>query len=474
MVSRARLRPLIKAAVRSFIVALVATIIGVAATMRGPVLAAAQSGESTPQDHSSATALVVEYDGIIHPIAAEFLDEAITRADTSGARVLIVLLRTPGGLLDSTRTMVSRMIAAKTPIVVFVAPSGSRAASAGFLLTLAADVAVMAPGTHIGAAHPVSATGGEPGSDTTMAKKATEDAAAYARTLAQARGRNATLAAEAVTESRAFTEREALEASPPLIDFIATDVDDVLRQLHGRTITRFNGTTVVLNTRDLSRTTVEMSRRQQFLAAIAHPQIAYLLLSLGSLGLIVELWNPGSILPGVAGGLCLLLAFFAFQVIPVNAAGILLIVFGVAMLVLELKVPSFGTLGIGGTIALLIGSVMITREVPGVEVSYGLIVPAVLTIAGLMLFLGRLALRAQRQASSMGPEALLTEVGHALTTIGPGGAGQVRVHGEIWRAVSDRLIAPGTPVRIAALRGLTVHVEPMDSEVPTAPRPQES
>lgn len=466
MVSRARLRPLITSAMGPFLVTLVAIIFSAGPTLRGPARAAGQSSESAPPASASATALLVEYDGIIHPIAAELLDDAIARASARDARVLILTLRTPGGLLDSTRTMVSRMIAAKTPVVVFVAPSGSRAASAGFLLALAADVAVMAPGTHIGAAHPVSATGGEPGSDTTMAKKATEDAAAFARTLAQTRGRNATLAAEAVTESRAFTEREALEASPPLIDFIASDIDDVLRQLDGRTVTRFDGTRITLDTTGVTRETLEVSRRQQFLSAIAHPQIAYLLLSLGSLGLIVELWNPGAIFPGVTGGLCLLLAFFAFQIIPLNAVGVLLMVFGVAMLVLELKVPSFGALGIGGTIALLIGSIMITRGVPGVQVSYGVIVPVALTMAGLMLFLGRLALRAQRLNSPMGPEALLAETGHALTAIGASGAGQIRLHGEIWRAVSVKPVASGTPVRVTAVRGLTVHVEPLEPEVP--------
>lgn len=408
--------------------------------------------------------VVAQYDGIIHPVSAEFFDEIIERADTTGARLVILLLRTPGGLLESTRTMVSRMIAAKTPVVVFIAPSGTRAASAGFLLTVAADVAVMAPGTHIGAATPVSATGGEAGGDATMAKKAAEDAAAYARTLAQTRGRNATLAAEAVTESRAFTEREALAADPPLIDFVATDVDDVLRQLDGRTVTRFDGSRVTLATAGLERDVVEMSRRQQFLSAIAHPQIAYLLLTLGSLGLVVELWNPGAILPGVAGGLCLLLAFFAFQLIPVNAAGLLLIAFGIGLLVLELNVPSFGALGIGGAIALLIGSVMITREVPGVRVSYAVIVPVVLLIAGGFLGLGRLALKAHQQRAATGVEAMVGLPAIALTSIDEGATGQIHARGEIWRAASETPIAAGRRLRITAVDGLTVRVVAADAD----------
>ncbi len=408
--------------------------------------------------------VVAQYDGIIHPVSAEFFDEIIERADTTGARLVILLLRTPGGLLESTRTMVSRMIAAKTPVVVFIAPSGTRAASAGFLLTVAADVAVMAPGTHIGAATPVSATGGEAGGDATMAKKAAEDAAAYARTLAQTRGRNATLAAEAVTESRAFTEREALAADPPLIDFVATDVDDVLRQLDGRTVTRFDGSRVTLATAGLERDVVEMSRRQQFLSAIAHPQIAYLLLTLGSLGLVVELWNPGAILPGVAGGLCLLLAFFAFQLIPVNAAGLLLIAFGIGLLVLELNVPSFGALGIGGAIALLIGSVMITREVPGVRVSYAVIVPVVLLIAGGFLGLGRLALKAHQQRAATGVEAMVGLPAIALTSIDEGATGQIHARGEIWRAASETPIAAGRRLTITAVDGLTVRVVAADAD----------
>jgi membrane-bound serine protease (ClpP class) len=409
---------------------------------------------------SAPRAVVAEYDGIIHPISAEFFDEVVAHADTSGAAVAVFVLRTPGGLLDSTRTMVSRMIAARTPVVVFVGPSGARAASAGFILALAADVAVMAPGTHIGAAHPVSAGGGEAQGSETMAKKAASDVAAYARTLAEARGRNATLAAEAVTESRAFTEREALEASPSLIDFTAPDVNDLLRQLDGRTVKRFDGRTVTLHTRDAVVERREMTRRQQFLSAIAHPQIAYLLLSLGMLGLTVELWNPGSVFPGVAGAVCLLLAFFAFQVLPVDTAGLLLVVLGLALLVLELKVPSFGVLGIGGTVSLLIGSVMLTNEIPGVRVGLETLVPLALGTAGVVLFLGRLALQAQRSAPVTGAEGLIGAHGHTLTAVGPGHSGQIRVHGEIWQARSSASIAAGQAVRITALDGLTVTIEP--------------
>jgi membrane-bound serine protease (ClpP class) len=407
-------------------------------------------------------AIIAEYDGIIHPIAAEFFDEVIARADTSGATVVVLVLRTPGGLLDSTRTIVSRMIAARTPVVVFVGPSGARAASAGFLIALAADVAVMAPGTHFGAAHPVSAGGDTTVSDT-MSKKIASDAAAYARTLAEARGRNAALATEAVTESRAFTDHEALAASPRLVDFVAADVPAVLRQLDGRTITRFDGRTTTLHTAGITTERVEMSARQRFLSAIAHPQIAYLLLTLGMLGLTVELWHPGAILPGVVGGLCLLLAFFALQVLPISTVGVLLILFGMALLIFELKVPSFGALGLGGTISLLIGSVMFTNDVPGVRIGYGVIVPTVLTVATIVLGLGRLALVAQRIAPVTGVEGLVGARGVTLGVIGPDEPGHIRVHGEIWRAVAPSPLPAGRDVRVIAVVGLTLRVEPLDS-----------
>lgn len=403
-------------------------------------------------------AFVAEFDGIIHPIAAEFLTGAIDRADNSHADVLVIVLRTPGGLVESTQTIVSRMIAARTPVVVFVGPAGARAASAGFLLALAADIAVMAPGTHIGAAHPVSGTGQT--MDETTSKKAASDAAAYARSLAESRGRNVALAAEAVTESRAFTDREALQAVPPLVDFVAADVNDVLRRLDGRTIRRFDGRTVTLDTDDIVLTRVTMTRRQRFLSAIAHPQIAYLLMTLGVLGLTVEIWTPGAILPGVVGGVALLLAFFALQVLPVSTTGLLLVVFGLALLILELKVPSFGALGIGGTISLLVGSIMMTGSVPGVPVRLGIIVPVALSFAGIFLFLGRLALKAQRSPVATGMEALIGAEGRVLTPIAPDAPGHIGVHGEIWRATSSEPLPVGVRVRIAAATGLTLVVEP--------------
>ena len=412
------------------------------------------------QPETRPRVLVAELDGIIHPIAVEYLNAIIDQADTSGAEVVVFVLRTPGGLLDSTREIVSRMITSRAPVVVFVGPSGARAASAGFILTLAADVAVMAPGTHIGAAHPVSGTGQQ--MDETMSAKVASDTAAYARSLAQARMRNAELAAQAVTESRAFTDREALDAMPPLIDFLAKDVDDVLRMLDGRTIRRFDGRTTTVRTSHAEVQRIDMTRRQRFLSAIAHPQVAYILLTLGILGLTVELWSPGAILPGVAGGVALLLAFFAFQIVPVNTAGLLLILFGLALLVLELKVPSFGVLGVGGTISLVIGSIMMTREVPGIRIGLAVILPVALGFAAIVLVLGRLALKAQRLRPETGLQAMLGEVGRTRTPVTADAAGHVDIHGEIWRAVSRLPVPRGAPVRVIEVNGLTLVVEPVN------------
>jgi membrane-bound serine protease (ClpP class) len=401
--------------------------------------------------------LVAELDGIIHPVSAEFVTDAIDRADRDGAALVVFVLRTPGGLLDSTRAIVARMMTSRAPVAVLVAPAGARAASAGFILVIAADIAAMAPGTHIGAAHPVSGDGAA--MDETTSKKAAADVAAYARSLAETRGRNVSLSAEAVTESRAFTDREAMAARPPLVDFVAADVSDLIRQLNGKTVTRFDGRSETLAIAGAEEQHLAMTRRQRFLSAIAHPQIAAILLTLGILGLTVELWNPGAIAPGVFGGLSLLLAFFAFQVIPLNATGLLLLGFGIALLVLELKVPSFGALGVGGTLSLIVGAIMVTRDVPGVRVSYGVVLPVAIAFAAIFLFLGRLALQSRKMPVVTGVEGLIQARGEALAAISPAHPGQVRVHGEIWQATSDTPIDAGAVVRVTGVDGLTLIVE---------------
>lgn len=398
-----------------------------------------------------------DVNAIIHPVSAEYMVETIDRANAAHAAAVVFTLATPGGLVDSTRDIISHMIASKTPVVVFVGPSGARAASAGFLLAIAADVTVMAPGTHIGAAHPVAGMGET--MDATMAKKAAEDVAAYARTLAERRGRNAKLADEAVKESRAFTDEEAISATPPLADFEATSVRDLLNKLDGRTVRRFDGTTMVMHTAHAVIVESEMTWRQRVLSAIAHPNIVYILFTLGLLGLTVELWNPGAVLPGVAGSICLLLAFFAFQVLPVNYAGVLLILFGVMLFVLELKVASYGVLSAGGLVSLALGSmILMSSPAPEWRVSMSLILPVVLALAGILTFLVRLTIASQRRRSATGASGMMGGIGRAATGFEPGTVGRVVAHGEIWRAVASEPIAEGDTVRVTGVDGLTLTV----------------
>jgi len=400
---------------------------------------------------------VAEVDALIHPVSAEYILRTIERADEEDADLVVLKLRTPGGLVDSTRAINAGIIEAKTPVVVYVGPSGARAASAGFLITIAADVAAMAPGTHIGAAHPVSG-GGAP-MDETTAKKAASDVAAYARSLADRRHRNVQLAERAVLESQSFTEKEALEASPPLIDLIASDVNDLLHQLDGRVITRWDGSTVTLETGDARLVAVDMNWRQRVLSAIAHPQVALLLFSLGTLGLTIELWNPGAILPGVVGGLCLLLAFFALQILPINYVGLLLILFGLVLLVLEMLVTSYGLLATGGIVSMVLGALMLI-DTPAPEMQLGLpfVLATMLALGLITAMLARLGIKAQLTRPVTGAVGMIDEMGRALTPMEPGGSGRVLTHGEIWTATADEPVAQGESVRIVAVDGMTLTV----------------
>ncbi len=405
---------------------------------------AAQQAQSPPQGSTSPVVYSAEVDSIIHPASARYMIDTIDRADEANAALLVFTLRTPGGLVDSTRDIVTKMIAAKTPIAVFVAPSGARAASAGFIITIAADIAAMAPGTHIGAAHPVSGSGAV--MDETTSKKAAEDVAAYVRTIAGPRGRNAQLAEQAVLQSKAFTDDEAMKATPPLIDVVATSLDDLLKKLDGRTVKRFDGRIATLRTASATVVPIQMTLRQRILSAIAHPNIAYILLSLGTLGLTIELWSPGAVLPGVVGGLSLLLAFFALQVLPINFAGLLLMLFGLLLFALEIKVTSYGLLTVGGIISLIFGSLMlIDSPAPELQLSLALVISVVLGFTAIAAFLVRLALASQRGAPVTGAEGLIGERGLALEPLGPGMRGRVRVHGEIWdgdRRRTDRRRRP--------------------------------
>jgi membrane-bound serine protease (ClpP class) len=411
------------------------------------------AAQSSPPIVETATV-----DAIIQPVTSDFMRSAIAKADADRAALIVFTLHTPGGLLDATRDINTAIISAKTPVAVFVGPAGYRAASAGFLITIAADIAAMAPGTHIGAAHPVNGNGESV--DPVMAKKMVADAAAYARTLATQRHRNVQLVEQAVTESRAYTEQEAIAASPPLIDLIAKDVPDLIRQLDGRTVRRFNGETVTLQLASPELRTIEMTVPERILSAIAHPQIAYLLLTLGTLGLTIELWNPGAILPGVAGGICLLLAFFALQVLPVSYSGLLLILLGFALLILEVKITSHGLLAVGGITSLFFGSLMLfDSPLPEMQIGLQVIIPVTVALSGLVLFFVGLAVRSQRRPAVTGESGMLNTTGEAMTSISPGGVGRVSAHGEIWTATADEPVNAGDRVMITAIKGLLLTVK---------------
>lgn len=405
---------------------------------------------------------VAEIDALIHPASAEFITQTLDAADAARADLVVLVLRTPGGLVDSTRDINTSIIESRTPVVVFIGPSGARAASAGFLITIAADIAAMAPGTHIGAAHPVAGTG-QP-MDDTMAEKAASDVAAYARSLASRRGRNVDLAEKAVIDSESFTEEEALGATPPLIDLIVDDVDALLEALDGRVVTRWDGSTDVLRTAGARVERMEMNWRQRLLSTIAHPQIAVLLFSLGTLGLTIELWSPGAILPGVVGGLSLLLAFFAFQILPVNYVGLLLVLFGLLLFVLEMFTASFGALAAGGAVSMVLGFVMlIDSPAPELQLGWPFILSMMAALASIVALLARLGVRAQLTAPVTGPAGMLDESGEVIDPIAPGGPGRVATHGEIWSAIARQPISRGTRVRVVGIDGMTLTVSPEPS-----------
>jgi membrane-bound serine protease (ClpP class) len=394
---------------------------------------------------------VVHIDDAIHPISAHHVVTALDRADAEGAPLLVLRLDTPGGLDTSMRQIIDRILRARTPVAVWVGPSGARGASAGFVIAIAADVAAMAPGTNIGAAHPVSSVGGM---DEVMAKKVAADAAAYVRSKAAQRGRNVEMAEKAVLESRSFTEQEALKLG--LIDLIAPDVPDLLRQLEGREVRRFDGATVTLRLAGHEPVAVRMNWRQAILSLIARPDVMFLLL-LGALaGLGAELSHPGALFPGIVGALCLLLFLFASQIIPVNVAGVLLILAAVALFAAEVKVASYGLLTVGGLAAMILGAMMLVDAPPELRISLGTVLPAALVMAAGTFALVRLVVLAQRRRPLTGAEAMRGELAVVVTPLAP--EGWVRVQGEQWRAVADAPVEPGEKVTVTAVEGLKLRV----------------
>ncbi len=393
----------------------------------------------------------------IHPITAEIIVKAIKQAGQEKAELLIIKLDTPGGLDSSMREIIEAIISSPVPVVAYVSPAGARAASAGLFISVACDIFAMAPGTSTGAAHPVSIGTSGQAQDKTMEEKVTHDAAAYIRTLAEKRGRNIQMAEDAVRKSLSYTEQEALKGK--LINLIAKNEQELIEALDGKEIKRFNGEVQVLNLKDQPLVELPLTFRQKLLMAIANPNLAYILLMLGLLGLYFEFANPGAIFPGVIGGISLLLALFSFQILPVNYVGLLLILLGTVFFVLEIKVTSYGALAVGGAISLFLGSVILIKSpIPELRPSLKFIVPVVLGVSLIFVLLVYLVIKAHSRRALTGKEGLVGETGQALTPISQ--AGKVFVHGSIWRAVSDDKIEKGDKVQVVEVQDhLTLKVK---------------
>jgi membrane-bound serine protease (ClpP class) len=406
-----------------------------------------------PKDAAGPHVDLITIDGTINPAVADFIHESVGRSKSNGARALIIQLDTPGGLVESTRLIVKEMLAAPVPILVYVAPSGARAGSAGVFITLAAHVAAMAPATNIGAAHPVGGSGEE--IKGAMGDKILNDMAAFSETIAQKRGRNTEWAIQAVRKSVSITETEALKKK--VIDIVARDVNDLLDQAHGRKVD-VNGNKQELSIKNARVVPYEMSLKQTILNSIAHPNIAYLLMMAGILGLYMEFSHPGTIFPGVAGAICLLLAFASLQLLPINYTGLALMVFGVGLLVGEAFFPSFGVLGIGGIISLALGSLLLfDTETSDFGVDRSIVFTAVATLGSFVLAVSYLVFRSQKAKPSLGIEGLIGEVGLAREKLSP--RGMVFVHGEYWTAEADEAIETGERVQVVGLDRMVLKVK---------------
>jgi membrane-bound serine protease (ClpP class) len=417
-------------------------------------------------EHASAPfVLELSLDGEVEPILATYIDEGLADAAKRHATLVLITMDTPGGLSDSMKDMIQHILVSPVPVAVYVSPTGARGASAGFYILLSADVAAMAPGTHAGAASPIIAIGGFPQQiDEVFRKKINQDAMAFLRSFSERRKRNPELAEKAITESKAFTEKEALDGK--MIDLIANSTDDLLRQLDGRTITRFDGTQVTLSLKNASRAPFELSARQRFLARIVEPDVFFVLLILGVLGLYTEFTHPGVIAPGVIGGICLILALYAMHFLPVNLAGLFLIGLSLAFFILEAKAPSHGVLAFGGVVSMFLGAIFLIRSpLTSGGVSIGVALAGTLPFAVLAVVLMRLVLRSRRWKTVTGKEELIGSQGVAIAPIPAGQEGMIRVHGELWRAESSRPVQEGETVRILRVEGLKLYVEPADVAV---------
>lgn len=404
---------------------------------------------------SAQKAVSIKIDATINPVAADFIHNAIVKTTNEKAQCLIIHLNTPGGLLQSTRIIVSDILESPVPVVVYVSPGGAHSGSAGVFITLAAHIAAMAPGTNMGAAHPVELQGGM---DTIMNAKATNDAAAFIRTIAQKRNRNWEWAEDAVRHSISITETEALEKK--VIDTIAKNDHDLLAMIDGKNVEVSTGTTT-LHTKDASIESYEMGAIQKLLNIISDPNIAYILMMLGFYGLLFELYSPGAIFPGVVGVISLILAFYSMQTLPINYAGLALIIFGIILFILEIKIVSHGLLTVGGIISLLLGSLMLIRSDSSfdfIRVSLSVIISSVAVTAFFFLFVIGLGIKAQRARPVTGLEGMIGEVGESLETLDP--VGRVHVHGETWNAESlKEAINKGEKVRVTGVKNMRLYVE---------------
>ncbi len=400
------------------------------------------------REFSAGTAVIIELDGAINPGTALYVARGIEEAPDLDAELIVLHVDTPGGLASSMRTIVKSILNSPVPVAVYVSPPGAGAASAGVMVTVAGHVAAMAPGTNIGAAHPVSAGGKDIQAE--MSRKVINDMASYGRGIADEKGRNGDWVEEAIRESVSVTAEEALEKN--IIDLIAEDLDDLLQKLDGREIV-VQGKTMTLATADLERVNFEPGFRDRVLRTISDPNIAYILMMIGLAGLYFELSNPGAILPGVIGAISLILAFFSFQALPVNYAGLLLILLGVVLFIAEIKVTSYGLLSVGGLISLTLGSIMLFEDV---GVPFRVILPTVALVGGFFIVVAALAVRAYRGRPKGGSEGIIGDIGVVQTRLDPDGL--VFVHGETWKARADEAIEPDEEVEVIAIRGLSLIV----------------
>jgi membrane-bound serine protease (ClpP class) len=437
---------------RAVLAAILALLAGIAGASGQTPAAAPTSAVRAP------TVLVARVDTPIQPAAANYLKKILRAAEQEGAALVVVELSTPGGLLTSTREMTSAILRSKVPVVTYVAPSGAQSASAGFFILLAGDVAAMAPGTNAGAAHPVGGEGQE--LPKTLNEKAEQDARAYMRSLARQRGRNADKAEAAVTKSISYTETEAKDAG--LIELIARDLPDLVKQLEGRAIKRVSGETTTLKLAGSRIENRDMSKIEKLIGFVTHPNVAYLLFMAGLLGLYFELSSPGAVLPGVVGGIALILALYAFSVLPVNLAGLALIIFAIVLFIAEVKVVSHGVLAIGGAIALIAGSLLLFTgrgEETLYRIDLSIIVPSLVLTLAIVALLTWKTLELRMRPARTGSEGMVGESARVVESFSAPGTGRILVHGEYWDAEGPPGLAPGEVVRIAGVEGLRVRVE---------------